>query len=102
MQITQNFPVARAVPHYTARHRHHLPNGRYTDWSEGIANGRHSHSAGDSERNGYISDCVGSPVHRHAWDMHRRTGIRQGFTSGPLIERSLAPALHWISRVLGR
>src|SRR4051794_33998110 len=102
MQITQAYPAPRAVPHYTARHRHHLPNGGYTDWSEGIANGRHSHNVGDAERQGYIADSVGSPVHRHAWNIHHRKGIGKGFTSGPLVEQTLMPALTWLSRFLGR
>jgi hypothetical protein len=102
MQITQAYPAPHAVPHYTTRHRHHLPSGGYTDWSEGIANGRHSHGVADADHDGYVAQSVGSPVHKHAWNTHCTKGIKQGYTSGPLVEGALVPAARWISRFLGR
>jgi hypothetical protein len=102
MQVSQSYPAVRTAAHYTARHRHRLPGGAYTGWSEGVANGRHNHGIEDSERLGYIAASVGSPAHRHAWSLHTRKRIESGYTSGPLLERPLLPAIHWIGRLLGR
>jgi hypothetical protein len=103
MQVTQTYhPATRTAVHYTARHRHHLPSGGYTDWSEGVANGRHSHEAGGVDEFGHVADCVGSPVHRHAWSAHRLGRKEHGYTSGPLLERALVPAFEWLQRVFSR
>jgi hypothetical protein len=102
VQITQTYPAAREAVHYTARHRHHLPGGGYTDWTEGVPNGRHSHGADDVDGVGHVADSVGSPVHRHAWNVHRRGRKQHGYTSGPLLERTLVPALEWLQRVFSR
>ena len=87
---------------YTARHRHHLPGGGYTGWSEGLANRRHSHPTESVEQHGYVEDSVGSPVHRHAWNHRTLKRAVHSYTSGPLLERQLAPAISWLSRVLRR
>lgn len=93
----------RPSPSYTARHRHHLPNGGYTGWSEGVPNGRHSHGlAEEVESQGYVEDSVGSPAHRHAWNRRTPKRTEHAYTSGPLLDRALAPASSWISRVLRR
>ncbi|SRR5579875_2255968 len=102
MQVSQTYPAVRAAVHYTTRHRHHLPGGGFTDWSEGVANGRHNHGVADSDRMGYVAASVGSPVHRHSWSLHTRKRIESGYTSGPLQERSLAQPIQWIGRLLGR
>jgi hypothetical protein len=99
MQIAHSHSATRVIQHYTARHRHHLPVGGFTAWSEGIANGRHTHGLSGSDGFAQVADSVGSPVHRHAWTLHRRGRKEQGFTSGPLIERPLQPAIQWLQRV---
>ncbi len=102
MQISQTYPAVRTAVHYTARHRHHLPGGGFTGWSEGVANGRHNHGVEDSERMGYIAASVGSPAHRHAWSLHTRKRIESGYTSGPLQERPFSQPIQWLGRLLGR
>jgi hypothetical protein len=98
----QQSPSRRPSPSYTARHRHHLPGGGDTGWSEGVANGRHSHGIDDAERQGYVEDSVGSPVHRHAWNRRTPKRTEHAYTSGPLLDRAPLPALGWISRMLRR
>jgi hypothetical protein len=102
MRITDACPAVRAAEHYTTRHRHHLPGGGYTDWSEGIPNDRHSHGVPEAEGFGQVAASVGSPVHRHAWSVHRRRRKEQGYTSGPMLARSFLPAIGWLQRVLAR
>lgn len=94
--------TGRPSPSYTARHRHHLPNGGYTAWSEGVPNGRHNHGIDDAEQQGYVEDSVGSPVHRHAWNRRTPKRTEHAYTSGPLTDRPLPPAVGWITRVLRR
>lgn len=102
METQQTSLPKRTSPHYTARHRHHLSGRGYTTWSDGVADGRHGHAFDDGEPAGFIADCVGSPVHRHAWNVSTVRRIERGYTSGPLLERALVPAMSWISRVLRR
>ena len=92
----------RESPRYTARHRHNLAGRGYTVWSEGVVDGRHSHGLENSESLGFVADCVGSPVHRHAWTIGTPRRTERGYTSGPLLERALMPPVSWISRVLRR
>jgi hypothetical protein len=99
MQAMQTYPVAHAAEHYTARHRHHLPGGGFTDWSEGVANGRHGHGVPEIDGFAQLADSVGSPAHRHAWSIHRRRRQERTYTSGPLIERAPLPAFQWLQRV---
>lgn len=92
----------RPTPSYTARHRHQLPSGGHTGWSEGVPNGRHSHTIDDPERRGYVEDSVGSPVHRHAWNRRTPKQLEHAYTSGPLLNQQLTLPIGWISRVLHR
>ena len=92
----------RPSPSYTARHRHHLPSGGYTGWSEGVPNGRHSHAIEDTEQQGYVEDSVGSPAHRHAWNRRTPKRIEHAYTSGPQLDRAPSPSAGWLSRVLRR
>jgi len=100
--MRQTNPATRSTEHYTARHRHHLPGGGFTDWNEGVPNGRHSHGVAATVGFGQVADSVGSPVHRHAWNIHRRGRREQGYTSGPMLERTPPPALQWLQRVFVR
>ena len=92
----------RPTPPYTARHRHQLPSGGHTGWSEGVPNRRHSHAIDNPERSGYVEDSVGSPVHRHAWNRRTPKQLEHAYTSGPVLHPPLAPAIGWLSRVLRR
>jgi hypothetical protein len=92
----------RASPRYTARHRHQMPGRGYTSWSEGVANGRHSHTIEDGGRLGFVGDSVGSPAHRHAWNISTPRRIERGYTSGPILDGPVVPAVSWFSRFLRR
>jgi hypothetical protein len=92
----------RVSPRYTARHRHHIPGWGDTAWSEGVANGRHTHGLEEGERLGFVADCVGSPVHRHAWNISTPRRIERGYSSGPILDRTVPPPASWISKMLRR
>ncbi|MGI8554103.1 MAG: hypothetical protein ACR2PL_25455 [Dehalococcoidia bacterium] len=102
MAVQEHLGKPRPSPSYTATHRHHLPGHGYTSWSEGVPNGRHSHTIAAPEEGGYIEDSVGSPVHRHAWNYRTSKRTEHGYTSGPLLERAVGSPLTWITRVLRR
>lgn len=102
MEIQAPPSPKRVSQRYTARHRHQLPGRGYTSWSEGVANGRHSHTIEDTGRAGFVGDSVGSPVHRHAWNVSTPRRVERGYTSGPVLDGPVTPAVSWISRVLRR
>jgi hypothetical protein len=102
MQVQQAQLPRRVSPHYTTRHRHHLPGRGYTSWSDGVVDGRHSHTVEAPEGTSFIADSVGSPVHRHAVSMLTAHRIEHGYTSGPAVESAVVPPLGWIGRVLRR
>lgn len=102
MSVQQRPAPRRLTVTYTARHRHHLPGHGYSDWSESVQNGRHSHTIADPERYGHVEDSIGSPAHRHAWSVYRAKGAEHGYTSGPMLDRPLPPAVGWIARFLHR
>lgn len=100
MSVQQRSAPRRVVQTYTARHRHHVPGLGYTEWSEGVPNGRHGHAIVDPERHGYVEDSVGSPVHRHAWNVTTLRRTDHGYTSGPALDRPLPAAVSWLARFL--
>ena len=103
MQVQQATQLPRRPsPHYTARHRHHLPGRGYTSWSNGVIDGRHSHTTDSAEGTAFVADSVGSPVHRHAVSILTTHRIEHGYTSGPCAEGAVVPPLSWIGRVLRR
>jgi hypothetical protein len=102
MQVQHTQTPRRISPHYTSRHRHHLPGGGYTSWSNGVVDGRHSHTAEGADGTAFVADSVGSPVHRHAVSILTGHRVEHGYTSGPSVEDAAVPALNWISRVLRR
>lgn len=87
---------------FTARHRHRLPDGGYTGWSEAVPNGRHNHAIEHARVRGYVEDSVGSSAHWHACNSYTPKGTSHGYTSGPLLETVTAPAVAWLGRVLRR
>jgi hypothetical protein len=103
MQVQQQTQLPRrSSPHYTTRHRHHLPGRGYTSWSEGVVDGRHHHSVDGTEGTTFVADSVGSPVHRHAVSILTAHRMEHGYTSGPTTDGTVVPALGWIGRVLRR
>jgi hypothetical protein len=102
MSVAQRPVTRRVTTTYTARHRHHLPGHGYTDWSEGVPNGRHGHALVDPDQYGHIEDSVGSPAHRHAWSIYRTKRVEHGYTSGPALDRPLPPPVGWLVRFLHR